>query len=150
MKNQKELERKLKYLGLLDKTNEIYSQLGDKPVIRKKKILIVEDEFGLKDLFINVFLMEGYDVRAAEDDVEGIRVYCQFEPDLFFTDVVMPRINGLELVRKINCEYTKEEACNIKKGVFNIYCYILTITKTIRLFTVYMDESCPYSVPNGF
>ena len=45
--------------------------------------------------------MEGYDVRVSVDGVNGYEVYCQFEPDLVFTDVVMPKMNGLELVKKI-------------------------------------------------
>ncbi len=45
--------------------------------------------------------MEGYDVRIAVDGVNGYEFCRQFEPDLLFTDVVMPKMNGLELVRKI-------------------------------------------------
>ena len=45
--------------------------------------------------------MEGYDVRVAVDGVNGYEVYSQFKPDLVFTDVVMPKMNGIELVRKI-------------------------------------------------
>jgi len=68
---------------------------------RKRKILIVEDEFGLQDIFREIFVMEGYNVRVAVDGVHGYEVYRQFEPDLVFTDVVMPNMSGLELVRKI-------------------------------------------------
>ncbi|MFC1531943.1 response regulator [Thermodesulfobacteriota bacterium] len=67
----------------------------------KQKILVVEDEFGLQEIFRDIFLMEGYDVRVAVDGVNGYEVYCIFMPDLVFTDVVMPNMSGLELVRKI-------------------------------------------------
>ena len=67
----------------------------------KKKILIVEDAFELQELFRDILLIEGYDVRVAEDGVKGYDMYCQFKPDLIFTDVVMPKMSGLELVRKI-------------------------------------------------
>ncbi|GAJ22417.1 unnamed protein product, partial [marine sediment metagenome] len=72
-----------------------------KQVEGKKKILIVEDEFGLQETFRDIFLMEGYDVRVAVDGSNGYEIYRQFEPDLVFTDVVMPNMNGLELVKKI-------------------------------------------------
>jgi CheY-like chemotaxis protein len=71
------------------------------PEQRKTRILVVEDEFGLQDVFGNVFLMEGYDVRVAVDGESGYQAFCEFEPDLVFTDVVMPKMDGLQLVRKI-------------------------------------------------
>jgi len=80
---------------------ELIRKGAKKPVKRKKKILVVEDEFGLQEIFRDIFLMEGYDVRIAVDGVNGYKFYRQFEPDLLFTDVVMPNMNGLELVRKI-------------------------------------------------
>ena len=97
----------------LNRVSHILSQVKDEDLIelikkgakkqakRKKKILIVEDEFGLQEIFKDIFLMEGYDVRVSVDGVNGYEVYCQFEPDLVFTDVVMPKMNGLELVKKI-------------------------------------------------
>jgi len=68
---------------------------------RKKKILVVEDEFGLQSTLKEVFQLEGYEVRVAVDGDEGYGVYKTFKPDLIFTDIIMPRMNGLELVRKI-------------------------------------------------
>ena len=67
----------------------------------KKKILVVEDEFGLQEMLRDVFLMEGYDVRIAVDGEDGYKAYLEFEPELVFTDVVMPKMSGLELVKKI-------------------------------------------------
>jgi CheY-like chemotaxis protein len=85
----------------------------------KKKILVVEDEFGLQDMFRVVFLMEGYDVKVAVDGDRGYEAYCEFQPDLVFTDVVMPKMSGLELVAKI-----RETNSNIKviyiSGFFGI------------------------------
>jgi len=68
---------------------------------RKKKILVVEDEFGLQETLRDVFRMEGYDVRVAVDGDKGYEEYLKFKPDLLFTDVVMPQLSGIELVRKI-------------------------------------------------
>jgi CheY-like chemotaxis protein len=156
------LESELRYLGLLDKAREIYSELGDRAVIsyirssyrllskvyhpdlnpkhalkakaaqqrlnrvrrlisqmpdaelvdlvrkgvrsqrrQKKKILVVEDEFGLQEVFRDIFLMEGYDVRVAVNGDTGLKCFREFAPDLVLTDVVMPKMSGLELVRKI-------------------------------------------------
>jgi CheY-like chemotaxis protein len=67
----------------------------------KKRILIVEDEFGLQEILQDVLLMEGYDVRFAVDGEDGYKTYLEFMPDLVFTDVVMPKMSGLELVKEI-------------------------------------------------
>lgn len=74
---------------------------GLNPANGKKKILIVEDEDELQTLFRNVMAMEGYDIRVASDGRSGYAAYLEYKPDLVLTDVVMPDIGGLELVRKI-------------------------------------------------
>jgi CheY-like chemotaxis protein len=111
--NPKNIEKAKVTQQRLNRISHILSQIKDeeiielirkgakKPVKRKKKILIVEDEFGLQEIFRDIFLMEGYDVRIAVDGVDGYEFYRRFEPDLLFTDVVMPKMSGLELVRKI-------------------------------------------------
>ena len=68
---------------------------------KKMKILVVEDEFGLQATLKEVFQLEGYDVRVAIDGNEGYKIYRKFNPDLILTDIVMPKVSGLELVRKI-------------------------------------------------
>jgi len=97
----------------LNNVSHLISQMKDEDIIelfkiepqredrRKKKILVVEDEFGLQEIFRDIFVMEGYDVRVAVDGIDGYEVYRQFEPDLVFTDVVMPKMSGLELISKI-------------------------------------------------
>lgn len=67
----------------------------------KKKILVVEDEFGLHEIFREIFHMEGYEVRIATNGVKGYEIYLKFKPDLVFTDIIMPEMDGLELVSKI-------------------------------------------------
>jgi two-component system response regulator (stage 0 sporulation protein F) len=89
-------------IGLLGTEEESSHAKGRrKAVPEKRKILIVEDEFGLQEVFRDVFRMEGYDVRVAVDGVQGYKIFHQFQPDLLFTDVVMPEMDGLELVRKV-------------------------------------------------
>jgi CheY-like chemotaxis protein len=74
---------------------------GQQERARKTKILVVEDEFGLQDIFKDIFFLEGYDVRVATDGMNGLEEFKKFEPDLIFTDVVMPNMSGLEMVSKI-------------------------------------------------
>ena len=79
----------------------IFQKEGVRESSKKKKILVVEDEFGLQATLKEVFQLEGYDVRVAVDGDVGYEIYRKFKPDLVFTDIVMPRMNGLELVKKI-------------------------------------------------
>jgi len=85
----------------------------------KKKILVVEDEFGLQETFRDVFTMEGYDVRVALDGEEGYQTFLKFKPDLVFTDVIMPIMTGIELVKKIRQENPKIKVIYIS-GFFGI------------------------------
>ena len=86
---------------------------------KKKRILVVEDEFGLQEIFRDIFLMEGYDVRVALNGDSGYEVFRQFRPDLIMTDVVMPKMSGLELVRKVRKTNPKIKVIYIS-GFFGI------------------------------
>ncbi|MDQ5985229.1 MAG: Regulator of RpoS [Syntrophus sp. SKADARSKE-3] len=115
-----ENEKKAKNLQQrLNHVSELISRASDEELIsllqqglqeknsRKKKILVVEDEFGLQETLRDVFRMEGYDVRVAVDGENGYQTYLQFRPDLVFTDVVMPKMSGIELVEKIRQDNPK-------------------------------------------
>jgi two-component system, response regulator, stage 0 sporulation protein F len=99
-------QRRLRAIELIHQTRDqdlleiIKKDIDEKRAI-KKKILVVEDEFGLQETFREVFLMEGYEVRVAVDGENGYQNFLTFKPDLVFTDVVMPKISGIELIKKI-------------------------------------------------
>ncbi len=125
-------EKKAKSLQQrLNRTSELISSVDDEELIgllkkglveeghAKKKILVVEDEFGLQETFRDVFIMEGYDVRVALDGEEGYQTFLKFKPDLVFTDVVMPIMGGIELVRKIRRDNPKIKVIYIS-GFFGL------------------------------
>jgi len=91
---------------LLNRTNDkvllgLLQKKRGEATSKRKKILVVEDEFGLQATLKEVFQLEGYEVRVAVDGDEGYEIYRRFKPDLILTDIVMPRMSGLELVREI-------------------------------------------------
>lgn len=65
------------------------------------KILIVEDDDGISD-FVNLELKhEGYETIIAKTGREGIEKFESENPDLILLDVMLPEMNGLEVLRRI-------------------------------------------------
>ena len=66
-----------------------------------KKILIVEDEEGLRLLYEEELKAEGYDVVSAKNGRESIRQLEEAKPDLIILDIVMPVMDGMETLGRI-------------------------------------------------
>ena len=67
----------------------------------KKKILLVEDEADLRMLITENLESYGYEIYPAGDGEEGLRLIRELKPDLIITDVLMPKMNGNEFVKKV-------------------------------------------------
>ncbi len=68
-------------------------------------ILIVEDDYSLRDLYCEALSSTGYEIRTASDGVEGIELFKMIAPDIVLMDLMMPRMDGwqaLEEIRKIS------------------------------------------------
>ena len=66
-----------------------------------RKILIVDDERGVRAALGQLLEYEGYEVRTAENAVDAIGEYERYRPHLVFMDVKMAGIDGLEALKKI-------------------------------------------------
>src|SRR5438552_5378537 len=71
-----------------------------------KKILLVEDDEILVRMYKKLFSYNGYDVSVATDGIQGLQYAKQLKPDLIILDVMMPKMNGLELLEKIKNDPT--------------------------------------------
>lgn len=73
-----------------------------------EKILIVEDEAGVRETLEEIFDLAGYEVSSAKDGKEGYQNIVDDLPDIVVCDVSMPEMNGFELLGAIN-ERMKDE-----------------------------------------
>ena len=65
------------------------------------RVLIVEDADALRGLFARVIRRHGFDVCEACDGLEAIDCLIRFDPDLVLTDLMMPGLDGLGLLRRL-------------------------------------------------
>lgn len=70
-------------------------------MIGKPHVLVVDDDPDKLSLLEVALTMAGYEVRTASDGEEALASIASFQPDLVVSDVMMPRLNGYDLVRKI-------------------------------------------------
>jgi CheY-like chemotaxis protein len=62
------------------------------------KVLLVEDDNNLREIYQARLMAEGYDIVAAQNGEEALVVAKQNKPDLIISDVMMPRISGFEML----------------------------------------------------
>ncbi|MGQ9647542.1 MAG: response regulator [Thermodesulfobacteriota bacterium] len=66
-----------------------------------EKILVVDDDEGLRDLFKEVLTDEGYQVLTAKNGKEALQKLEKEKPDLIVLDIVMPKMDGMEALGRI-------------------------------------------------
>ena len=68
------------------------------------KILIIEDDKFLRELISQKLLKEGYDIIEAMDGEKGIEEVKKEKPDLILLDLILPGIDGFEILAKIKAD----------------------------------------------
>lgn len=66
-----------------------------------KKILVVEDEKPISDIIKFNLIKEGYEIETAYDGEEALKKVYQFQPDLVLLDVMLPKLDGFQVCRRI-------------------------------------------------
>ena len=67
----------------------------------EKTILIVEDDVNIRELLHLYLGQEGYRVETAQDGAEGLRVFKRVHPDLVLLDLMMPVMDGTQMIREL-------------------------------------------------
>ena len=66
-----------------------------------RRILVVDDEPGIRQALGQLLEYEGYEVKTATGGAEGITIYDSFRPQLVFLDVKMAGLDGLEVLKRL-------------------------------------------------
>ena len=85
-------------------TTDENSVLDETPAGRET-ILVVDDESGLRDLAEEILTTHGYRVLCAESGEQALRILADESVDLLFSDVIMPAMDGYQLVEKVQKKY---------------------------------------------
>ena len=70
------------------------------------KILIVDDEKELAEVLCEYLKVEGFITSVAFDGEEGLKLFHAFHPDLVFLDIMLPKVNGVEVLKDIRVSST--------------------------------------------
>ena len=69
--------------------------------MENKKVLIVDDQNGIRILLVEVFSVEGYNTFQASNGIIALDIVRQDNPDLVLLDMKLPGMDGLEILRRI-------------------------------------------------
>ena len=65
------------------------------------KVLLIEDEELLLRMYRTKLELENFEVEIATDGEEGLAKVRKFKPDLILLDIIMPKLNGIEVLKEI-------------------------------------------------
>ncbi len=110
-------------------------------MVRASDILVVDDDPKIGKLLEKILIDEGYQVRTANNPIEALSLVKEAAPDLMITDLVMPGMNGIELIRK-----TRRQLRNLRAIVLTGYGTIETAVHAIKSGASDFIEK-PFRVP---
>ena|SRR3990172_1334123 len=68
------------------------------------KILIIEDDPYVRKLYERVFSFQKHEVSMAADGLEGLEMVKKVKPTLILLDIMMPKMSGLEVLKKLKSD----------------------------------------------
>lgn len=82
----------------------VVAVLRPRPISNGMRILLVDDDAFLRDMYATKFTEGGHTVEAVGNGEEALVYLAEHEVDVVLLDMVMPRVTGLELLKKIREE----------------------------------------------
>jgi len=68
------------------------------PDVKNKKILLVEDDDGLANVYVTRLEAEGFKVKRVPNGEDALAAAIEFKPDLIVLDVMMPKVSGFDVL----------------------------------------------------
>lgn len=68
---------------------------------KKIKILLVEDDSFLLNMYATKFELENFDVVVAEDGEKGLKMATVEKPDIILLDIMLPKMDGFDVLRQV-------------------------------------------------
>jgi YesN/AraC family two-component response regulator len=65
------------------------------------KILVIDDEAIIRDRLRNLLILDDYTAYAAENGVEGLKLFDSEAPDVVVADIKMPKMDGIEVLKRV-------------------------------------------------
>ncbi len=75
------------------------AQQGD--VIQRPRVLIVEDDLAVRQVIMDFLKERNFDISVASNGREGLQLATTEKPSVILTDIVMPEMNGIEMIRQL-------------------------------------------------
>ena len=72
--------------------------------MKKLKVLIVEDNDDTRELYAFVMARAGFEAHKAVDSEAALEMLDECDPDLIITDIQMPNLSGIDLIRRIRAD----------------------------------------------
>ncbi len=67
-----------------------------------EKIIVVEDDKDVRENIEDILSSEGYEIKIADNGLQALEILSTFFPDLIITDILMPYLDGYELIRELH------------------------------------------------
>lgn len=96
--------------------------------MKDKKILVVDDQFGIRILLTEILQKDGYTTFQAANGIQALSIVEKHQPDLVLLDMKIPGMDGLEILKKI-----KESWSHIEVIMMTAYGELNMINEAIRL-----------------
>ena len=77
---------------------------------KNKTILVVEDELSTLGALVEIFTIEGFNVLKAKNGKEGLEVALKKHPDLILLDIIMPKMDGMAMLKELRKDNWGREA----------------------------------------
>jgi two-component system sensor histidine kinase and response regulator WspE len=98
--------RSLEKLSSTDRLAKIGAEAASEEEGRRKRVLVVDDSFTVRELQRKLLDQNGYQVEVAIDGMDGWNALRNGRFNLVVSDIDMPRMDGIELVRRIRQDPT--------------------------------------------